>query len=230
MKINQGDEIRITAETSIKGVPAHPGEENKIVGKDIDAADARILIQYKLAEHIPHEPPEPPAPPVPEGEARKVLILNAVRTILTEGEALTQKGLPEVDAIEELLGFDITADERNEAMDIIKKEEEVSIPEGEERKAKILEAAREVMEKEETTQDGLPEVKAIEDILGFDISADERDETFETLMREIDVESAVRGIMVEEKEVTIEAVKQLSGYDTTEEELKNFVEIINNEE
>ena len=49
--------------------------------------------------------------------------------------------------------------------------------------ADLIESAREAIDAGKTTKDGKPEVKAIEEILGRNITADERDEAWDELMK-----------------------------------------------
>lgn len=56
--------------------------------------------------------------------------------------------------------------------------------EDEERTAKILEAARKALEAGNVTGSGKPEVKALEDILGYSVTAEERDRAWEVLEQE----------------------------------------------
>ena len=82
--------------------------------------------------HHPHDPAEPliinesdfnPAehtlwadlPPPPDPAVRVAAILDATRQIVASGEGLTAAGIPKVDAIEAIVGEDITSAERDAA-------------------------------------------------------------------------------------------------------------------
>jgi len=49
---------------------------------------------------------------------------------------------------------------------------------------RIIFAAQDAIDNEQTIESGAPSVKAMEEILGFDITADERDNAWETLKKE----------------------------------------------
>ena len=59
-----------------------------------------------------------------EAEARRGAILDAMKMIVEEGEDLTQEGKPEVKAIEGILGYDISAQERDDLMDELEDKQE----------------------------------------------------------------------------------------------------------
>lgn len=56
--------------------------------------------------------------------------------------------------------------------------------EDEKRNAEILEAARKALDAGKVTGSGKPEVKAVEEILGYDITAEERDRAWKILEKE----------------------------------------------
>lgn len=113
------ERINILKNTSVRGKPVFPGDV-LVVGEDIDRTDASILKGYGLAEPAKEPIKEPIAR---NEESREEKILEAACAVMEEGVSLTKQGKPEVAAMEELLEFDITAAERDEAYNNIEKGE-----------------------------------------------------------------------------------------------------------
>ena len=167
MMVTNGREITITRSTGVKGKPVEPGDV-LTVGKDLDVADARSLLSYKHAELVALPEKVEPPPKEETAEERKANILEATRMVLESGENLTQGGKPEVKAVEAILGYDITAAERDEAMEVL---------EAEERTAEILEAMKTVTEEgERLTDAGSPEAEAVAELLDYEVTQEEIEE------------------------------------------------------
>ena len=97
----------------------------------VPESEARQLIKGLYAEEYKEPEPEKPKAPAMTEEERAENIKAAVKMILESGnqEKLIASGAPDVRALEGILGFDISADERNAAYEIVKKEMDETEPE-----------------------------------------------------------------------------------------------------
>ncbi len=86
-----------------------------------DNPDDFIIINerdYVEGEHVLWtEPPDdaPPAIKPDDPEALHAAIVDAIRQVIASGSGLTAAGIPKVEALEAVLGYDVSADERNRA-------------------------------------------------------------------------------------------------------------------
>lgn len=120
-----------------------------------------------------------------EIKGRVVAIVKAIAT-LDPKSGFTESGMPDVKALEQALGFDTTAEEREVIFVIYEavkelpalqcsKEETAEIKK---RLFSIVKAIATLDPEKDFTKSGMPEVKAIEETLGHDITAEERDAAF----------------------------------------------------
>lgn len=83
--------------------PEAPDEYIIINQSDYDAATMTLWGEA---------PPEPRSRP-DDAEQLHSEIAGAIRQVIASGEGLTAAGIPKVEAIEAVLGYDVSADERN---------------------------------------------------------------------------------------------------------------------
>ena len=74
--------------------------------------------QHTLWSERPEGAPPADAPPAgrpDDPDALNAAIVGAMRQVIASGSGLTAAGVPKVDAIEAVLGYDVSADERDRA-------------------------------------------------------------------------------------------------------------------
>lgn len=90
-------------------------KDKKALGVRYEDADRLVKNNPRTFKIIgTQKEPEEPA------ESRMDKIIEAAKLIIEEGVRITKLGKPEVEAMEELLGFEVSAVERDEALDIMK--------------------------------------------------------------------------------------------------------------
>ena len=100
--------------------PDNPDDYIIINEKDYedDQKSGGTMTLWQETPEVPQDPPPPDPPPASkpdDPEALHAAIVDAIRQVIASGSGLTAAGIPKVEALEEVLGYDVSADERNKA-------------------------------------------------------------------------------------------------------------------